>query len=245
MKNYSIGSWITTTDISVVELMSTFPFNWLCIDLEHTATDYKDLLTLVSIIQNKNKNVFVRVGSNDKLIIKRALDIGADGIIVPMINNIDDAKKAIDHIFYPPDGKRGVGLFRAQGYGFDFENYRDIKSKKIEFIAQIEHVDAIDNLDSILSLKNLHGTIIGPYDLSSSIGKTGELDSKELKDLVNKYESISKKYNKKIGFHVVPIDYKKVKEKIDMGYNFIAFGFDLNFMGSSIKSEFENLEIDE
>ena len=241
MKNLSIGSWITTNNISVVELMSSFAFDWLCIDLEHTAIDYKDLLILVSTIQGNNKKAYVRVGANDSLVIKRALDIGADGIIVPMINNIDDAKKAINSIFYPPIGERGVGLFRAQGYGFDFENYRDIKSKNIEFIAQIEHIDAINNLDSILSLRNVHGTIIGPYDMSSSIGKTGQLDCKELKSLVKKYEKISKKYDKKMGYHVVPIDYKRVKQKVKAGYNFIAFGFDLHFLGSAIKNQLNKL----
>ena len=242
MNNTSIGSWITTNNIVVAELMSSFSFDWLCVDLEHTATDYNDLLKLILSIQACNKKAYVRVGSNDPLIIKRALDIGADGVIIPMINNADDAKKAINSIFYPPLGTRGVGLFRAQGYGFDFENYRDNKSKKIEFIAQIEHIEAINNLDSILSLENVHGTIIGPYDLSSSIGKTGQLDCKELNDLVTKYENISKKYDKKMGYHVVPVDYRKVKEKIALGYNFIAFGFDLNFLGSSIKYQLENLK---
>ncbi len=242
MNNTSIGSWITTNNISVVELMSKFSFDWLCVDLEHTATDYSDLLSLIPIIQANNKKAYVRVGSNDSQIIKRVLDIGVDGVIVPMINNVNDAKKAIKSIFYPPKGDRGVGLFRAQGYGFDFENYRDNKSNKIEFIAQIEHVEAINNLESILSLDQVHGTIIGPYDLSSSVGKTGQLDCKELTDLVIKYENISKKYDKKMGYHVVPIDYKKVKEKISIGYNFIAFGFDLNFMGSSIKHQLENLK---
>ncbi len=241
MNNTSIGSWITTNNISVAELMSSFSFDWLCVDLEHTSTDFKDLLKLILTIQANNKKAYVRVGSNDPLIIKRALDIGVDGVIVPMINTADDAKKAINSIFYPPLGSRGVGLYRAQGYGFDFENYRDNKSKKIEFIAQIEHIDAINNLDSILSLENVHGTIIGPYDLSSSIGKTGQLDCKELNDLVAKYENTSKKYVKKMGYHVVPVDYRKVEEKIALGYNFIAFGFDLNFLGSSIKNQLEYL----
>jgi 2-dehydro-3-deoxyglucarate aldolase len=123
MKNLSLGSWITSNNISVVETMCMFPFEWLCIDLEHTANDYNDLLKLIITIQARNKKAYVRVGSNDSLIIKRALDIGADGIIVPMIKNIDDAKKSIESIYYPPVGKRGVGLFRAQGYGFHFENY--------------------------------------------------------------------------------------------------------------------------
>lgn len=241
MNNLSLGSWITTNNVSVVETMCIFPFDWLCIDLEHTANDFNDLLKLIITIQASNKKAYVRVGSNDPLIIKRTLDIGADGIIVPMVNNKEDAKKSIESIYYPPIGNRGVGLFRAQGYGFNFENYRDNKSKNVEFIAQIEHFEAIKNLDDILSLEFVSGTIIGPYDMSSSIGKTGELNCDELKNLVSQYEKIAKKYNKKIGYHVVPIDYKLVKEKYNKGYNFIAFGFDLNFLGSSIENQLKKI----
>ena len=241
MSKYSLGSWITTNNVSVVETMCKFPFDWLCVDMEHTGIDYNDLLNLILTIQANNKKAYVRVGSNDPLIIKRALDIGADGIIVPMINTVDDALQAIKSIYYPPVGQRGVGLFRAQGYGFDFDNYKDNKANKIDFIAQIEHFEAVNNLDSLLSLKHLSGTIIGPYDLSSSIGRAGELDCNELKLLIKKYENISKKYDKKMGYHVVPIDYKRVKQKAKVGYNFIAFGFDLNFLGSSIKNQLNKL----
>ncbi|MDC3350503.1 aldolase/citrate lyase family protein [Flavobacteriaceae bacterium] len=241
MKKTSIGSWITLNHPSIAEVMGDSGFDWLCIDLEHTVTDFYETQILISTIQSKGIKAYVRVGENNSLIIKRVLDAGADGIIVPMINSLQDAKKAIEYIKYPPNGKRGVGLSRAQGYGFDFENYRDVKSKKIEFIAQIEHYKAIEELESIIQLDGVDGTFIGPYDLSGSIGRAGELDSVELLRLVKQYEEIAKKYNKHIGYHVVPIDYKLVQEKINSGYNFIAFGFDVYFLGSSIRDQFKYL----
>ena len=236
-----IGSWITIYSLEVVEVMAEMGFDWLCVDLEHTSIDYSQAKNLILAIQSKNIKAYVRVSNNDPIIIKRVLDSGADGIIVPMINTKKDAQFAINSIYYHPIGNRGVGLYRAQGYGSNFDNYFNNKSKKVEFYAQIEHIKAIKNLDDILSLKYLSGTIIGPYDMSSSIGKAGDLGCKELKEIIYKYEKKSKKYDKSIGFHVVPIDYKIVKEKINKGYNFIAFGFDLNFLKSSIKIHLSKL----
>ena len=112
--NYSIGSWITLGHISIVEIMADAGFDWLCIDIEHSVIDFYEVQLLILAIQSKNIKAYVRVGENNKGIIKRVLDAGADGIIVPMINSKADAIKAIEAVKYPPLGKRGVGLARAQ-----------------------------------------------------------------------------------------------------------------------------------
>ena len=119
----TFGSWITLNHFSIVEIMADAGFDWLCIDLEHSVIDYYAVELLIAAIESKGLFPFVRVGKNDELIIKRVLDAGAKGIIVPMVNSIDDARKAVDAIKYPPLGKRGVGLARAQGYGFNFDDY--------------------------------------------------------------------------------------------------------------------------
>ena len=124
-KKFSIGSWITLNNSSIAEIMADAGFDWLCIDLEHTTIDYNEVQQLILAIQSKGLKAFVRVGENNPRIIKRVLDAGADGIIVPMVNSKQDALKAVDSVKYPPKGKRGVGLSRAQGYGFNFEKYKD------------------------------------------------------------------------------------------------------------------------
>ena len=200
---HTIGSWITLNHTSIVEIIAEAGFDWLCVDLEHSVTDYKEAQQLISTIQSKGILAYVRVGENNPLIIKRVLDAGADGIIIPSINSKKEALKAVESIFYPPIGKRGVGLARAQKYGFDFENYRDDKAKKIKIIAQIEHVDAINELESILKIDEIDGTFIGPYDLSGSMGKPGQYDDKDVKEVLLKYEKIVKNYDKLIGYHVI------------------------------------------
>lgn len=238
----SLGSWITINNPSIAEIMADAGFDWLCVDLEHSSIDYAEAQQIILAIQNKGIQAFVRVGENNSRIIKRVLDAGADGIIVPSVNSAIEAQKAVDAVKYPPMGKRGVGLARAQNYGFGFEQYRDQKINKIKLIAQIEHFNAIQELDEIIKTEGIDGTIIGPYDLSGSLGKPGQWNEPEVKEAIFVYEETARKYNKLIGFHIVPPDYKLVEEKIEKGYNFIAFGFDAMFLGTMVRNQLNMLK---
>ena len=214
-----IGSWITLNHPSVAEIMADAGFDWLCIDMEHSVTDYYEAQQLITAIQGRGIKAYVRVGENNTRIIKRILDAGADGIIVPSVNSMNDAIRAVEAVKYPPMGKRGVGLARAQAYGFGFENYRDYKAKEIKLIVQIEHINAIRELEDIINVDGVDGTFIGPYDLSGSMGKPGQYNDQDVKDALKDYETIANKYNKLIGFHVIQPDFNLVKEKINNGYN--------------------------
>jgi 2-dehydro-3-deoxyglucarate aldolase len=241
MSKVSIGTWITLGHPSIAEIMADAGFDWICVDMEHSVIDYAEAQLLISAIQSKGKPAYVRVGENNPRIIKRVLDAGADGIIVPMVCSADDALKAIKATKYPPSGSRGVGLARAQGYGFSFNKYKS-KADKIKLIAIIEHVDAIRNLEEIIRVDGIDGTFIGPYDLSGSLGKPGHYDDPAVKEAIARYESIAKEHSKLMGFHVVPPDHKMVQEKIDKGYNFIAFSFDAMLLGEKCRSELDRIK---
>ena len=238
----SFGSWITLNHFSVVEIMADAGFDWLCVDMEHSVIDFYDAQVLISTIQGKGLKAFVRVGENNARIINRVLDAGADGIIVPNVKNEAEAIRAIESIKYPPKGTRGVGLARAQDYGFGFENYKNNDAEEIVIIAQIEHIDAIDNLEGILNLEDLDGTFIGPYDLSGSLGKPGRYDDPDVKEALKRYEQIASNYKKLIGFHVVKPDYQLVLDKVNKGYNFIAFGLDTMFLGANCRQQMQLLK---
>jgi 2-keto-3-deoxy-L-rhamnonate aldolase RhmA len=230
-----LGSWITIGNPSIAEIMADAGFDWLCIDMEHSVIDYFEAQQLIMTIQSKGIKAFVRVGENNSRIIKRILDAGADGIIIPSVSSAEEAIKAVKSVKYPPFGNRGVGLARAQSYGFGFDNYLNNTSKDIKLIVQIEHINAIKELDAIIQTDGVDGTFIGPYDLSGSMGKPGNYDDEEVKEALSLYETIASKYDKLIGFHVVPTDYTLVLEKIKKGYNFIAFSFDAYFLGQTIR----------
>jgi 2-dehydro-3-deoxyglucarate aldolase len=238
----SLGSWITLNNPAIAEIMADAGFDWLCVDLEHSVTDYHEAQLLIATIQSKSLKAFVRVGENNTRIIKRVLDAGADGIIVPMVNSKEDAEKAVAAVNYPPVGSRGVGLARAQNYGFGFDEYKDKKAREILLIAQIEHINAVNHLDEILSVEGIHGSFIGPYDLSGSMGKPGRYDDQDVVEVLQKYESTVKKYNKLVGFHVIQPNYDLVLEKVDLGYNFIAFSLDSLFLGQTARTQNSRLK---
>lgn len=241
----SIGSWVTLNHFSIVEIMAGAGFDWLCVDMEHSVIDYYEAQKLIATIQAKKLKAFVRVGENNTRIIKRVLDAGADGIIVPMVCSKADAEKAIEAVKYPPLGKRGVGLARAQNYGLDngFPKYRDGCAKKIILIVQIEHYQAIDELEDILSLDGVDGTFIGPYDLSGSMGKPGQYNDDDVKQALIKYQEVVKNHDKLVGYHVIEPEHELVNIKIEEGYNFIAFSLDTLFLGTICRNEMNKLNI--
>jgi len=241
-KSISIGSWITLGHFSIAEIMANAGFDWLCIDLEHSVIDYYEMEQLIATIYANNCIPYVRVSANDPVIIKRALDAGTKGIIVPMINNREDAIKVVKAVKYPPVGTRGVGLARAQGYGFNFEEYSKNINDEIIVIAQIEHKDSIENLGEILDTDGIYGTMIGPYDLSGSIGKPGQFDDPKVKKLLKDYETISKSFEKPMGYHIIKPDHKLVLDKINIGYEFISFSLDTLFLGSLCRDELTKIK---
>ena len=120
----TIGSWIMIGNPMNVEVMALAGFEWLVVDIEHTSIDLQTTENLIRTIQSKNIKALVRVSKNEEVVIKRILDMGADGIIVPMVCSKEDAIQAVNYAKYPPQGKRGVGLYRASSYGTKFEEYK-------------------------------------------------------------------------------------------------------------------------
>ena len=236
-KIIKIGTWITLGHFSIVEILAKSGFDWLCVDLEHSVIDLFEAEKLIATIESNGCIPYVRVSSNDKNMIKRVLDAGAKGIIVPMVNSRADAIEVVENSKYPPTGKRGVGLARAQGYGFNFKKYKNFIDNELKIIVQIEHHKAIDNLSDILGVEGIDGTIIGPYDLSGSIGMPGDYNSKEVKALLDSYEKICSKFDKDYGFHVIEPDHRLILKKIKKGYTFLGFSLDTLFLGTLAKNE--------
>ncbi|HLD98925.1 MAG TPA: aldolase/citrate lyase family protein [Bdellovibrionota bacterium] len=237
----SIGSWVTLNDESIPEIMASAGFEWLVIDLEHSAIGIRNAARLIRVIDLLGISPLVRVTSNDPHQIKRVMDAGAHGIIVPMINSAQDAREAVSAVRYPPQGGRGVGLARAQGFGTSFKKYRDSIHQCAVVIVQIEHVDAIANLEAILDVDGVDGTIIGPYDLSGSVGKPGEFEDPEVRALLSRYEDVCKRKNKPLGFHVVETDSALIKSKLKAGYSILAFGTDFLFLGNACRNQMKEL----
>ena len=226
----TIGSWIMMNDTMSVEVMALAGFEWLVVDLEHTSIHLSGAQQLINTIQANHLKALVRVSKNEEVIIKKVLDMGADGIIVPMVNSKQDAQQAVEYAKYPPIGKRGVGLYRASKYGTKFAEYKKWVEEELVIIAQIEHIEAVKNIDEIVQVEGIDGTIIGPYDLSGSMGYPGEFERKDVQEAVQTVLDSCKKFNLPSGFHVVDTDPEKLQVKIDQGCTFLAYGIDYFFM---------------
>lgn len=240
-KELSIGSWISIPHPSVVEVMATAGFEWLVIDMEHTVTDLETALNLIITIQSKKMKALVRVPANEEVIIKKILDAGADGVIVPMVKNKEEAQRAVSFAKYPPVGTRGVGLFRAQGYGTSFDSYIEKVKTEIPVIIQIEHIEAVNNLEDILSTKGIDAIMVGPYDLSASMGKPGRYEEEDVVEALDRVIKVTKASNVSLGFHVIPSRAEDILKKVKEDYTFLAFSIDFFFLGDRAREEMSKL----
>lgn len=238
----TIGSWLTIPHHSIVEIMSSAGFDWLTIDIEHSAIDFQSTQNLIGHIQANDMEALVRVSKNDEVIIKRVMDAGANGVIIPMVNSVEQAQEAVSYVKYPPFGKRGVGLSRAQHYGLNFESYKAWVQEESVVIVQIEHIEAVENLSEILDVEGVDGIIVGPYDLSASMGKPGMFDDEDVKEVLEKIDRITIEKNKPLGFHVIDSSYLKMMEKIEKKYSFLAFSLDFFFLGDKARDEMRLLK---
>ena len=233
----TLGSWLTIPHQSVVEIMATAGFEWLTLDLEHAAIDISQAMNMIALIQGKGMKALVRVSKNEEVIIKRMLDAGADGVIIPTVKNAEEARQAVEFVKYPPIGKRGVGLNRAQNYGVGFEEYKEWLNDECVIIVQIEHIDSVHNLESILNVEGIDGIIVGPYDLSASMGMPGNYEHPDVLEALKKVEEITLRMKKPLGFHVIHSDHKKTLDKYNVGYKFLAFSIDFFFLGDKAREE--------
>ncbi|MEW6407124.1 MAG: aldolase/citrate lyase family protein [Patescibacteria group bacterium] len=236
LKKITVGSWITIGDSSVAEIMAKSDFDWLVVDMEHSAIELDAAQKLIRIIELAGCIPLVRVGENNPALIKRVMDAGAHGVVVPMVNSKEEAIRAVRAVKYPPGGIRGVGLARAQGYGMSFESYKNWLNQNSIVIVQIEHINAVKNLQQILDVEGVDGFIVGPYDLSGSIGKPGEFNDPEVKAALERIKIVAEQLHKPSGIHVIPPDYREVNKRIKEGYSFIAFSLDTLFLGKSCRN---------
>ena len=235
-RNLTIGSWLTLGHPSIAEIMAKAGFDWLTVDMEHSAITLHKAQQLIQVIELSGCVPLVRVGTNDANLIKRVMDTGAHGVIVPMVNSREDAEQAVGAVKYPPQGFRGVGLARAQSYGADFEGYKKWNETESIVIVQVEHIKAVENLEAVLSVDGVDAFIIGPYDLSASLGVSGQFDHPDVVAALDEVQRVTKRLNSVAGYHVIPPDPTQVMEKVEQGYRFVAYSLDTLFLGNSCRS---------
>lgn len=236
----TLGTWITLYHRGIVEIACNAGLDWICIDLEHSSIDLDQASTLIAIARAKNVPSLVRLSSNDVVQIKRVMDAGAEGVIVPNVKNVEEAIYAYKSLHYPPIGFRGVGLSSAQDYGAGFEKYREWQKDGPVLIIQIEHIDAVKNVENLLALNEVDGYMVGPYDLSASMGIPGEFTNPQFTEVLKYLDDIASKIKKSSGIHIVEPDLVRLQKCLESGYSFLAISLETrildNFYRSSVNS---------
>jgi len=233
---YTIGSWITLAHPGIAEIMAKAGFDWLAVDLEHSVITIREAEELIRIINLSGVSPLVRLTSNDPNQIKRVMDSGAHGIIVPNVRTSDEVKRAVSSTKYPLKGNRGVGLARAQGYGSGFEEYNKWQENETVVIVQIESIEAVDNLKNIFSTDGIDAYIIGPYDLSGSLGIPGQFDHPDFIATVDKINTLANEMAVVRGIHIIEPDINELGSCINQGYKFIGYSLDIRMLDVSCRS---------
>ncbi len=225
----SIGSWLQIPGADGAEIMGRAGYDWIAVDLEHGSFTRSDLPDVFRAIELGGTLPFARIADCTMTSIKGALDSGARGLIFPMIESRKQLDEAIALSLYPPHGIRGVGYCRANCFGKNFDEGVAANPETF-FCAQIEHIRAIDNLKDIMAHPRLDAIMVGPYDLSGSMGLTGQFDHPDFTAALTSIASLAKEAGVPMGLHVVQPDPAGLAAKIAEGYQFIAYGIDAVFL---------------
>jgi 2-dehydro-3-deoxyglucarate aldolase len=237
----TIGSWVTLGHPSIAEIMAAAGFDWLVLDMEHSVLELSEVQAIIQVLDGKQCPAIVRLTSNHPDQIKRVMDAGATGIMVPMIKSAADAKAAVESMYYPPRGQRGVGLARAQGYGAGFQAYRQWLEANAIIVVMIEHVDAVKAIDQILAIQGIDAYIIGPYDLSGSMGRPGDLDHPEVQAAIAEVLTAGQRAGKPGGIHVIEPDPQALQQRIQTGFNFLGYGLDIRILDAICRSHLQTI----
>jgi 2-dehydro-3-deoxyglucarate aldolase len=227
----SLGSWMQLPDSSVAEIMGKSSYDWVAVDLEHGSIGLHQLPSIFRALELGGTLPLVRLAEGSSKDCKHALDAGAGGVIIPMVENAEQLNTVRNFCSWPPSGKRGVGFSRANLFGKYFKDYFEEAQNPL-LIAMIESVEATKNLESILQVKGLDAVFIGPYDLSASMGLTAKFDDKKFIKTIEKILSLSKKYSVACGIHIVKPIQNDLTNRIDEGYKFIAYSMDSVFLST-------------
>jgi 2-keto-3-deoxy-L-rhamnonate aldolase RhmA len=224
------GTLLSMSAPQVAEIISDSGFDWVLIDMEHSSISLENVQNALQIMGDKILKI-VRVPGNDPIWIKRILDTGCDGILVPMVNTPDEALQVVQSSKYPLEGRRSVGLSRAHRYGPGFKDYVENANRDLLIMIQIEHKDGVKNIDEILKVNGIDSIFIGPYDLSASMGLTGQLDHPEVKGAIQLIKDKCRQAG--LPYGIFGMTAESLRPEVEDGCTFLLCGVDAAILVNS------------
>jgi 2-keto-3-deoxy-L-rhamnonate aldolase RhmA len=224
------GTMITLASPETAELLAAVGFDWLFIDAEHSPLDPAQIQRLM-VGAGRDTPCLIRLPAAGEVPIKKALDSGAAGIIVPQINSARAAEEVVRLAKYAPQGQRGVGVGRAHGYGLEFQSYVARANDEVAVVVQAEHIEAVRHIDEIVAVPGIDAVLVGPYDLSASLGKLGMVRDPEVRAAIDRVTEACLATGVRLG--IFGMTAGAVKPYIDAGYTLIVAGIDTVLLGQA------------
>lgn len=230
-----VGAWMQVASSDFAEIIGDAGFDWAAVDMEHGSFTRSQLHDIFRALELGGTAPFARIAEPLPILCQQVLDAGAAGVIIPRVTSATQLRELVAGCNWPPSGKRGVGFSRANLYGKYFEMYA-AEAQQSFVVAQIESAEAVAQLDEICSVHGLDAVMVGPYDLSASLGHTGELDHPEVQKAVKRVIESCRAAGVPSGLHVVQPNPDQLRHAISDGHQFLAYGTDAIFMSVAVQN---------
>ncbi len=213
----------------VAEIVAGAGFDWVWIDTEHTPTSEEECQRMLQALGPSCAGL-IRVAENRDSLIKRALETGCEGVIVPQVRTAAEAIDAVASCRYPPSGRRSVGAGRAHAWGRRFDEYLAAANDELCVVVQAEHADAVGNIDAIAGVPGLGAVLVGPYDLSASLGIPGQIDDPRVQEAIRTVRDACRKAGVPAG--IFAGDPQRARRFRAEGFQLIGMGTDIGYLCS-------------
>lgn len=235
-----LGTWISIGHPTIAEAIAQLDLDFLLVDMEHTTINLETIESMARGIDAApgDTDMIVRVPWNDPVRLKRVIDIGVAGVMVPMVGSAEEAEDLVRSLRYPPDGIRGIAGSRATRYGKNFEEYVTSANGSILTIAQIETEEGMENAREVAAVDGIDSLFVGPADLSGSLGMFAEWDSEEFDEAVQSIIDDSHAVNVPVGTLTTDID--AIESRVDQGFDFLIAGKDVALLMDSVETAIGN-----
>ena len=234
-----IGHWISFPSAAVAELMAGMGMDWLMIDTEHGPSNWETVEDIIRAMKGTTVTPLVRVAANDVALIKLALDRGAFGVLVPLVNTVDQARAAAAAARYPPEGVRGVAGTRVNRYGGDLPQYFAEWNRQVLVACQIETAQALENVEAIAAVEGIDVLFVGPNDLSANLNRFRRFDDPEFARAVERIVQAARGHGKALGYMAANDD--DALARIDQGFRFMALGSDARLLAGAATASYDKI----
>lgn len=234
-----LGTLLTLSSPELAEVLALTGLDWLFIDLEHSTMDASAAQAILQAVAGR-VDCLIRVPLNDEVWIKKALDTGATGIIVPQVNTVAEAERVVRSSRYPPQGARSVGLARAHGYGADLQGYLSRANAEVVVVVQAEHILAVQNIEALAAVEGIDAILVGPYDLSNSMGLVGQVEHPDVQAAIAHVRQVCQARGMPLGIFTASVEWAAAF--LAQGYNLLAVSTDALLVSQAVKEIVQRLK---